>query len=256
MQTDIWQLVYPSDDYVYDTLLTIDTYFSSIDKYAIINNDGSFLQNYVDVISFKEKQGEKKLVPYTLTTTIGTLSLNNKTFTPTDYSLQKHEISNSVPNNNISDVTYGITLTQEESNKTEDEPNMIMQLGTYTFKVSSDDETKNTYLASVLSVSSDGLSKEVKFNVTSKDDKGNNVGFTLSYNSENGYVSATTNEIDAVIVNCKSNTVNEQKTFTLTLTQNNSNNKRYIVIVLSGKPVSSNSKEKNNSEQISEPSTN
>lgn len=256
LQTDIWQLVYPSDDYVYDTLLTIDTYFSSIDKYAIINNDGSFLQNYVDVISFKEKQGEKKLVPYTLTTTIGTLSLNNKTFTPTDYSLQKHEISNSVPNNNISDVTYGITLTQEESNKTEDEPNMIMQLGTYTFKVSSDDETKNTYLASVLSVSSDGLSKEVKFNVTSKDDKGNNVGFTLSYNSENGYVSATTNEIDAVIVNCKSNTVNEQKTFTLTLTQNNSNNKRYIVIVLSGKPVSSNSKEKNNSEQISEPSTN
>jgi len=240
LATRIYQLVYPSDEYEYYNLLGTEMPYidkSPIEECAIINNNGTFFKYHVRVRSYKYKQKEIIPVRYTLTTTIDTLSLNNKPFTPTDSDYQSHEISNSVPNNSISDVRYGITLTQEESNETEKKPKMIMQLGTYTFKVSSDDETKNTYLASVLSVSSDGLSKEVKFNVTSKDDKGNNVGFKLSYNIGNGFVSATTNEIDEVTVNCKSNTVNEEKTFVLTLTQNISNNKRYIVIVLSGKPT-------------------
>lgn len=251
LQTRIEQLVYPSDDYKYVTMLRTEMPYidnTLIDTCTIINNNGTFFKYQVLVQSYKYKQDEIIPVPYTFTTTIDTLSLNNKPFTPTNSSIQKHEISNSVQNNSISDVRYGITLTQEESNKTENKPKMIMQLGTYTFKVSSGEETKNTYLASVLSVSSDGLSKEVKFNVASKDDKGNNAGFKLSYNTENGYVSATTNEIDEVTVNCKSNTVNQEKTFVLTLTQNISDNKRYIVIVLSGKTVSSSSKENDGSE--------
>lgn len=250
LKTKIYQLVYSSDTYVYHVSLGTDMpYFGTpIDTCAIINNNGTFFKYPVTVLSYKKKREEEKPVPYTFTTTIGTLSLNNQRFEPTDVGIQKYEITNSVANENISDVTYGITLTQEESNKTEDGPNMIMQLGTYKFTVSSVDETNNTYLASVLSVSSDGLSKEVTFNVTSKNDTGNDVGFKLSYDAENGYVSATTNEKDEVTVNCKSNTVNEDKKFVLTLTQNSSNNKRYIAIKLLGKPTSSISKENDSSE--------
>ena len=240
LQTRICQSVYPSDDYEYCTFLMAEMPYidhTLIDRYAIINNNGTFFKYHVLVRSYKYKQEEKIPVPYTLTPTIDTLSLTNNPCKPTDTGWQKHKISNSVPNNDKSDKIYGITLTQEGNNKPEKKPNMIMQLGTYTFKVSSDDEKENTYLASVLLVPSDGLSKEVKFTVTSKDDTGNNVGFKLTYDTENGFVSATTNEIDEVTVNCKSNTVNEEKTFVLTLTQNNSNNKRYIVIVLSGKPT-------------------
>lgn len=251
LQTRIEQLVYPSDDYKYATILRAEMPYidnTLIDTCTIINNNGTFFKYQVLVQSYKYKQDEIIPVRYTLSTTIDTLSLNNKSFTPTNSSIQKHEISNSVPNNNIWDERYGIALIQEGNNKPENKPNMIMQLGTYAFRVYSYDETENTYLASVLSVSSDGLSKEVKFYVISNDDKGNNVGFKLSYDTENGYVSATTNEINEVTVNCKSNTVNEQKTFILTLTQNISDNKRYIVIVLSGKTVSSSSKENNGSE--------
>ena len=252
---EVTLIQYASNNYTYHYSISPEMpqfYGFPTNPCAIINNNGTFFRYHVEVYSYKSNQKEKIPVPYTLRTSIysqpiDTLSLNNKRFVPTDAGVQSHEISNSVANSGITDAWYDITLAQEESNKeSETRPSMIMQLGTYKFEISSKLEEKNNYLASLLSVPSSGLSEEVKYQVISKDDKGNDVGFTLQYTS--GYVSATTNGNNEVDIHCKPNTDSIEKTYDLLLIQNNSNNTREIVVKLAGKPTTSNEKENDGSE--------